>query len=117
MPQEAREFVQNLRKEYPNPSMCDGVVDEPDTVVAEYCVGGAFCLKLCTKPAECCKWKVRLPNSLTIASALMSRNAELPTYEASRAADLIIIDNDMGRFDAAWQGLEAALCWRDPPLP
>lgn len=99
-PQEARTYVRHLKETYPNP------------MSGQYCVGGIFCQDVGNP--------FRFPPTPTLFR-VMAENITSPEgasvdswnkYLWSKASE-IVNHNDNGRFDSAWNELEAALSGED----
>ena len=92
--------VDLIKQIYPDPMVAP---KNSDDLVNGYCVGGAVCMMV--------NIDTPFPGAYVLANALRSLNGKLPMDVAYTYADSIIISNDLGAFDAAWEIVEKMLIY------
>lgn len=108
--------IDAIKAKYPDPVVSFPNCKSPAHTEC-YCVGGAFYQYLVRQRSPGLKMVpglMRFPTAGELAHALMEAESGLSIELAEEYALAIVMENDAGRFDAAWNVLDRAIA-PDPP--
>jgi hypothetical protein len=110
-PKEARNFITRCQKKYPNVKRLSKRVKAISK--DDYCVGGAL-IRFCPAKSKAIGVNIAygFPGHYSVMTLLRYLNPELAFGdEAFTYAAHVLVDNDQGKFAAAWKDIERALCY------
>jgi hypothetical protein len=94
--------MENIRKSWPKPVRMNDAARDRNFHFPNYCVGGAICRYIGMPTYD------NFPKILEIAEALKYINPRLPDKDAYNLANSIVMFNDQGDFEGAWEVVKKA---------